>query len=274
MKGSMLGLEVVGQSAGEELVKCPFHDDSHASASWNPKKNLFYCFTCGFGLNAQQLLDKTGYKVELGDEVTEEAPKLDLSRSTERFFTPGLFHYHSYLKSRGISRETCGDYGVTASECEDVIYFPVTDVVGKTVGRISRVAYHTKGIRYIKVGKQTPVWPMDLIGRLCYGEWIIVTEGLFSCLRIASVDSRMICLSLAGARANKSIAATLAPFNPIFIYDRDVAGMRAAGRMKKLLPDSIVLTAGVPPDEMMDDSKIRKLVDKIFKLGVDKVSKV
>jgi hypothetical protein len=32
MKGQILGLEVVGQSGAEELVKCPFHDDTNASS--------------------------------------------------------------------------------------------------------------------------------------------------------------------------------------------------------------------------------------------------
>jgi DNA primase len=60
MRARAVGLEVTGTSGGEELVVCPFHDDHNASATWNPKSDLFYCFTCGEGMNLEQLLRRTG----------------------------------------------------------------------------------------------------------------------------------------------------------------------------------------------------------------------
>lgn len=266
MQGRTIGLEVVGTAGAEELVKCPFHDDTHASASWNPKSDLFYCFTCGFGMGLEQLLKATGKEIDSDafmDEREESVVKLDLSRPSSMSFSGGCYYHSDYLKLRGVSEQACIDYGVTVSGDGNKILFAVTDTHGKTKGRISRNVYESS-TRYIKVGEQTPVWPMDHLIGLCYGEYVLITEGLFSCLRIASVDKRMEVFALAGAKANKSIVATLSGFNPIFIYDRDKAGIRAAKRMKKFKPEWTVLTAATAPDDMSEDSSIVKMIDKIL----------
>ena len=39
-------------------VKCPFHNDSHASASFNTKDNIFNCFACGMQGNSIQIIAK------------------------------------------------------------------------------------------------------------------------------------------------------------------------------------------------------------------------
>lgn len=266
MKGRTIGLEVVGGAGAEELVKCPFHDDKNASASWNPKSNLFYCFTCGFGMGLEQLLSAMGKEIDIEafmDEREEHVVELDLSRPARMSFSEGYCNYNEYLELRGVSEEVCKDYGVTVSGDGSKVFFTVTDHIGKTVGRISRNVY-ASSTRYIKVGDQRPVWPMDRLYSSPYGEYVLVTEGLFSCLRIASVDKRMSVFALAGAKANMYIVAALSSFNPIFIYDRDKAGIAAARKMKKLKPEWIVLTSKVAPDDMLEDSLITKLIDKIL----------
>lgn len=45
---------------GDEVkVLCPFHSDTHPSASINTLKNTFHCFTCDVGFNEEQFLAKT-----------------------------------------------------------------------------------------------------------------------------------------------------------------------------------------------------------------------
>lgn len=45
---------------GDEVkVLCPFHSDTHPSASVNTLKSMFHCFTCGVGYNEEQFLAKT-----------------------------------------------------------------------------------------------------------------------------------------------------------------------------------------------------------------------
>ena len=49
---------VTNRSSGAGSIKCPFHDDRHASAGINFSKNLFNCFTCGVGGNSLQIIAK------------------------------------------------------------------------------------------------------------------------------------------------------------------------------------------------------------------------
>lgn len=44
------------RTSGAGPVKCPFHDDSHASAGVDFNKNLFNCLACGVGGNSLQII--------------------------------------------------------------------------------------------------------------------------------------------------------------------------------------------------------------------------
>lgn len=46
------------RASGQVNVKCPFHNDSHASASFNTRNNIFNCFACGMQGNSIQLIAK------------------------------------------------------------------------------------------------------------------------------------------------------------------------------------------------------------------------
>ena len=48
----------ITRSSGQVNVKCPFHNDSHASASFNTKNNIFNCFACGMQGNSIQIIAK------------------------------------------------------------------------------------------------------------------------------------------------------------------------------------------------------------------------
>jgi DNA primase len=48
----------VNRSSGQVNIKCPFHNDSHASASFNTKNNIFNCFACGMQGNSIQIIAK------------------------------------------------------------------------------------------------------------------------------------------------------------------------------------------------------------------------
>ena len=266
MRARTIGLEVTGASGGEELVMCPFHDDHHASATWNPKHDLFYCFTCGIGMNLEQLLTKTGNKIdaELFYEDYDLPVDLDLSRD-EPEWDEGSAGYSEYLKGRGISFLACQKYGINLADGGERIIFPSRNLDGKTEGIICRYIHPGSGPRYRKTGRMFPVWPMDRLVGLKHGEYIIITEGVFSALRIATVDATFKVFALSGAKANSDIVAALSPFNPIFLYDGDPAGKRAARTMKHLRPDWSVLISKPAPDDMIADEQIKKLIAKLLK---------
>ena len=48
----------ITRTSGQVNVKCPFHNDSHASASFNTKNNIFNCFACGMQGNSIQIIAK------------------------------------------------------------------------------------------------------------------------------------------------------------------------------------------------------------------------
>lgn len=267
MRARAVGLEVTGTSGGEELVVCPFHDDHNASATWNPKSDLFYCFTCGEGMNLEQLLRRTGNMID-ADLVYEDrivAPDLDIARD-DLIYDTGRRAYPKYLQDRGVSGDVMEQYGVMWGDEESGgprVIFPSRSPYGKTEGVICRYVEPGLGPRYRKTGRMFPVWPMEILVGSIYGEYIIVTEGAFSCLRIASVSKIFKVVSLMGAKANHEIVAQLSAFNPIFLYDADDAGRRAAKEMKRLRPDWSVKISRPSPDDMLDDAQVKKLVAKI-----------
>ena len=48
----------ITRTTGQVNVKCPFHNDSHASASFNTRENIFNCFACGMQGNSIQIIAK------------------------------------------------------------------------------------------------------------------------------------------------------------------------------------------------------------------------
>ena len=46
----------IRRTSGKGPVKCPFHDDSHASAGVDFVNNLFNCLACGVGGNSLQII--------------------------------------------------------------------------------------------------------------------------------------------------------------------------------------------------------------------------
>ena len=44
------------RSSGQGPIKCPFHDDKHASAGVNFNLNIFNCFGCGVSGNSLQVI--------------------------------------------------------------------------------------------------------------------------------------------------------------------------------------------------------------------------
>ena len=48
----------INRTGRQVNLKCPFHNDSHASASFNTKENIFNCFACGMQGNSIQIIAK------------------------------------------------------------------------------------------------------------------------------------------------------------------------------------------------------------------------
>lgn len=266
----MLGLEVTRVSAGEELVRCPFHSDSNASAWFNPHKGLFWCAVCNLGLSAKQLITKMGTDIDLDQVVSDaegEIPDLDLIQENHILPMGNPHQWSSYYEGRGVSEEVVGMYQLEVNIVNHSIVFPVSDIWGNRIGSVERfINSEATGTRYKKSGTMTPVWPLHFLNLFKKGDSFIVTEGAFSALRLCTWSKRQggrgIAFTLFGAKANQEIIDVLRPFNPVFLYDKDEAGINACRKMRKLAPewDSVVLAKA--PDDMSSE-EINELMVKV-----------
>lgn len=257
------GLTVTGTSSGEELVLCPFHSDSHSSAWFNPKKELFYCAVCGLGLNAVQLAAKLGVEVERDDLLSDRTEPLDYDLvSNDISFDLGEdihHHVHPYLIERKVCKETAMAYGLRYKTSNpEAIVLPVTNYGGTVKGVVYRYLNPKQvGTRYRKLGFGFPVWPLHRLRGCTEDVPLILTEGPFSAMRLHSFGLQhgfeLSTLALLGAKANRGIVNFLARFNCFFLYDADPAGRRACLQMRELLPTAQSWTLSVAPDDMTDE---------------------
>lgn len=261
------GLVVEGMSGGEEMVLCPFHNDTHASAWFNPRKELFFCAVCSIGLNAVQLCQRLGIEreVELEEREPEDynliddTPVLDLGKPI----------YHEYFKQRGVMIPTAAHYGLRWKYNEpQAAVLPLTGLKGETLGAVYRYLEPDRaGTRYKKMGFTTPVWPMHHLKGLESMETLIVTEGAWSAMRLHSYFYTMgwktTIVSLLGAKANQVIVDLLEPFDVFYLYDGDEAGKKACMKMRNLSPMSHAYTLSISPDDMTDE-QLTEMLEKLW----------
>lgn len=266
------GLVVTGTSGGQELVLCPFHLDRHSSAWWSPRKNLFYCAVCGLGLNAQQLAKRLGVEYEEVIEWSAEPEDYDLV-GDEPVWELGYSIYHDYFRERGIPEWIIRDYDIRWKNAEPRgAVIPLTSLSGEIVGVQYRYQDEViAGTRYKTYGKPPPVWPMHKLRDVKEGERILLVEGVWSALRLATFNHKYPHMrsfqpfALLGAKVNLDIVETLKPFKPIYLYDADEAGVRACRKMRELDPLASCYVSK-SPDDMVDDEIVQLLGSIILKL--------
>jgi DNA primase len=273
--GRNFGLNVVGSSGGQELVLCPWHHDTRPSAWFNPISELYYCAVCNLGLNAYQLAKRMGFEVEEIEFGEREQEPEDYDLVEEVFDSAtmlGSSVTSGYLLSRGVDENVGGYYGVRYQTTEQAVVFPITTIMGKAVGACWRYEHPEKhGTRYKKFGEQKPVWPMHHLRQFVEDDWVIVCEGAFSAMRLQTYlvdkigmdmeDSPVV--ALLGAKANREIVDVVAPFQCIFLYDKDRAGINACKRMRAMAPLQQAYTLPKAPDDM-DDKELHQLWTKLL----------
>lgn len=265
------GLEVVRTSGGEELVQCPFHEDTNPSAWFNPKKELFYCAVCGVGYNAVQLARRLGVEVERQDEEWGKEPEDYNMVEEEVDYDLGMDVYNDYFRERGIREESIREYGVRWSVALRAAVFPFLNAHNQLVGVSYRFEAADWRGRYRTQGKPTPVWPMQrLVGGVDPEKTLLITEGPFSALKLHTFGVKygfnLATFALFGAKSNQEIVDLLNPYRCVFLYDGDKAGTRACKEMKKRFPNAYSCTLSVSPDDMDDEMMSLmwvKLWDKI-----------
>jgi DNA primase len=257
------GLSVRGSSGGEELVVCPFHHDHSPSAWFNPKKGLFYCSVCHLGLNISQLAKKLGVRLDEVEEVystdREEPEEYNLFEEQLRLDL-GEEVYHPYFQKRNISEEAISAYGVRWSSAKDAAVMPISDLQGVIRGATYR--RRSGRVRYYSQGQRFPLWPMRLLPALDLRRPVLITEGPFSALRIATVSPQTQSLCLFGSRATQTLVEAIRPLKAILLYDGDLAGRTACLRLRRMAPSISAYTTEISPDDMTEE-EIYELLGKI-----------
>lgn len=263
-----LGMEVVRTSAGEELVRCPFHIDNSPSAWFNPAKGLFYCAVCSIGLNLVQLKERLALDIELDASIIpENLPDFDLMTETP-LLPRGEFIWNDYFGKRGLNFLISSYYGLEWREdAPTAAVLPITNLQGEVIGVMHRyIDPKAAGTRYKIFGETTPVWPMSVLRFLHEGQEVIITEGAWSAMKISKWYAEQGILNqplaLLGAKANQRIVDVLRPFKPIFLYDNDKAGRNACRKMRSLFPLASSYTLSTSPDDR-SASEIGSMVDSI-----------
>lgn len=262
-----LGLEVAKVSAGEEIVRCPFHQDKTPSAWWNPSKELFYCAVCQLGLSCSQMMMRLNIEPDELEEVRFQPQEYDLF--TEPVFIPkGDWGWNPYYQERGINPAVANTYQLEWMNGKPSgAILPITNVISRRVGAMVRYENPKEaGTRYKIFGETTPVWPMHLLP-LCK-TWIVVTEGVWSAMRLTGFWDKVgrNALALMGAKGNQRIVETMRPFNTIYLYDKDQAGQNACQKMRQLGVEH-AYTLPVAPDDM-NEVQLAELTERIDRICI------
>ncbi len=139
------------KKGGTYFGLCPFHNEKSPSFSVTPAKQMYYCFGCGQGGNVftflmkyenysfteavQNLAEKAGVNLPVGEFSAEEKKKADLKMQLLQINNEAAKYYYrllksdkgarayEYLKNRGLSDETITGFGLGySSNYKDDLY--------------------------------------------------------------------------------------------------------------------------------------------------------
>ena len=194
------------------MEKCGIVDAAHKLQEW---------YGCTNGNARRTLL------------VEKEEPKPEINAPLA--FTLKGISYHSYLESRGISKETAEEYGVGffpgKGSMEGRIVIPIHNAKGELIAYAGRAMYGTKPKYKLPTGFQKSKVLYNL-HRIEQREQVIVTEGFFDTLILAQND--VPAVALIGCRVSDEQAKLLAEFKRvIFCLDSDEAGRMASVKIAK-----------------------------------------
>ena len=194
---SKLGKEP--NSSGKIHARCPFHDDRHASFSFDLNKGLFICGSSSCGVRGNfilffKLIEGIANWKEVYEKLKAPHLAIDMNsllgldsyaeRAKEKVVNPWPssaflepLNQVEYLASKGISTETINTFGLhygkggsfSGVDIENSIVVPVYDVDS---------TYRTFQVRYLINTELKWKNPMDSpLQDLLYGGWILPEMG-------------------------------------------------------------------------------------------------
>lgn len=260
MKLSNDSLKVVKQTKKYALCKCPFHNDSHASAVIYFDTQTFTCFVCHITKKITDIVDG-------GLDSIERFVMPDLTEEPLRYSKP-TGEALRYLAERKIDVDKLPDF-VVSPALNNGVGFLFTTMQGRSTGMQVRLFpdfVHSKAIRYINYGKKQPFFG-HYVGFMS-GKYtkLAVFEKAFGALRAQQVSEKnklgIACLSSAGSNIDRNLFP-LVGLNTVFFLDNDSAGRRAAKGVAER--GFKVIIPGNPVDEMPLEA-LTEMLQKVFRV--------
>lgn len=240
-----LGLDIFGISGTEEIiVRCPYHDDHHPSASFNINKGLFFCFACGASANAYQLARKTGGTVIRNDKLPKKMFATVSEPEWEKFFDAPLAVDNEYLEKRGVI-----DIQVITFSIRELpwgIGFPIFSVGPGVQKRGILIRRYDDNPRYLFFGHK----PSYFAGQNWDSRSTTIVEGVFGLLAADRAQVTACCLLGTSVRAD-----LIPPFRQLgdrlqCLFDDDFPGYLAAAKFLHMSPLAKAIIPGQEADEL------------------------
>ncbi len=264
-------------SGRDYLIKClnPKHEDSNPSFRIDRLTGVSHCFSCGFKINIFEHFGQPTNMVSIKVAKLKEKLKNALEMNTDVKFP---CDYDTFNRSfRGISLETLKEFGAfytyVQEKYADRIFFPIKDLVGKTVVFVGRSINSDVQPRYLNVpsGVKIPIFPVMMKE---YTRSVILVEGIFDFLNLYDKGIKNAICCFGTNTLQKDTLAKLLPLRAqgiikiYLMFDGDEAGKNAMNTLQPLIEEcgfiveQIELEDGTDPGDL-DEESIQQIKDYV-----------
>ena len=260
-----LPIEGVAERMGMEVTRhmalCPFHDDHHASLSFNVRKNAFRCFVCdahGGTIDLAMQVLQMGFKEACGWLSLSPQPPLlkregesvrlfDASRYERFFERPWLSaaaRRFLFDERRLDERVVCWCRLASWRDRNGVewLQIPYYDREGKLIGIQNRNLGGTNPRFRFPRGSECGIYNLPVLNLLKEGEPLYITEGASDCWAMLSSGHKAIAIPSATllSRKDKELLLSLSSSLSLTFHmypDCDEPGERLFLQLRQVLPD-------------------------------------
>jgi hypothetical protein len=266
--------EVDNWNAEEVHVLCPFHNDTHPSASINTDKDLFHCWVCNVGYNEE------GFAARINNISTAEAIKL-LDKYTNgddyTVYKASLWADSKFLKKvyeLGLSDDTIEKFnlGLIRDPVSDVKTLAIPVFYNNMLVDIRR--YNLLGIKGLKKVMSTG----DQVGFLIPYDMFIASEE--PCYILEGEKDMLMARELginaytltggAGAIPNEFVINAFENKDIILCYDNDKPGYDGMVNMFKSIKDIAKSVQYIKIGDVVKEDK-EDFYDFVHKYGCDAI---
>ena len=265
-----LPIEEVAERMGMEVTRhkalCPFHDDHHASLSFNVRKNTYRCFVCGAHGGTIDLVMHLLHKdfkeacswLSNGSYETptiiynlssiNSTPSFDAQRYERFFQRPWLspeakqFLFEERRLDERVVR-WCRLSSWRDRQGVNWLQIPYYDREGHLTGIQNRNLQKGAQPRFrFPQGSECGIYNLPILNRLHEGEELWITEGASDCWAALSAGHKAIAIPSATLLKQKDLDQLLSFSSSLSLIfhmapDRDEPGERLFLQLQKVLPN-------------------------------------